>query len=271
VSQVDVEEQAPGRERASEVAWSPAPVIKRRAGRRDRTGMLVAITLAGVAVATIKPWGIGAPAATDAAVPAVAGPSDVVHPVISAAPPPTPAPVIADPNAMTCLTHQVEQVLTLERWPDREIKSWSQASGGVVTVSSSHVVGVGVCPGIGPAVADPPNADAGRNPLLWGAAVVTDVRRLDGAKPMDLGRPARITEQADYVAAGVLYGAPIPDVTIRAPAKPSPPGPAWRQGATGDLPAWPAGRYEIRYFFPGDPDTAARSLLLEISTPLNDR
>lgn len=269
MSQVDVEDRGPGAEQAGEVAWSPAPVLRRRAGRRDRTAILVAVTLVAVAIAAIKPWGVAAPPPTPPAV-GVVGPSAVVGPRLSAAPQPTPGPVIADRNAMTCLTHQVEQVLTLERWPDREIKSWSQASGGVVTISSSHVVGLGVCPGIGPAVADPPNADALRDPLAWAGAILTDVRQLDG-KARDLGRPARITEQTDYVAAGVLYGAPIPDVPVRATPKASPAGPAWRQDPSGDLPAWPPGRYEIRYFFPGDPASALRSFILEISTPLNDQ
>lgn len=170
---------------------------------------------------------------------------------------------------MTCLTHQVEQVMTLERWPDREIKSWSQSDGVAVKISSSHVVGIGVCPGIGPVPSTSAAPEAPRDPETWGGAVLTDVRRLDG-DAQDLGKPRRITEQTDYVAAGVLYGPPVPTLTRQGGAQASPAGPASLQAGIEALESWPAGRYEISYFFPGDPATIARTVVLEITTPLHD-
>src|SRR4051812_16289187 len=138
VSPVDVEERASSIEDAGEAAWSPQAVLKGRGNRRDRTSLALALVIGAVAVAIVKPWAIGGPRATAGA---GAGTSAAVGP--STAPQPTAGPVIADPNAMACLTHQVEQVLTLERWPDREIKSWSQDDGPMsLTISSSHLVGI---------------------------------------------------------------------------------------------------------------------------------
>jgi hypothetical protein len=170
--------------------------------------------------------------------------------------------VISDRNAMSCLVHQAEQLLSLERWPDREVKSWSQPDGGIVGISSSHVVGIGICPGIGPVPSSQPAAEASRDPLAWSAAVITDVQALVGSAVEELGRPPRITVQADYVAAGVLYGAPV-DPSASAG------GPAWRQSPDGALQPWPAGRYRITYVFPGDPQQVTRTVVVEITTPRN--
>ena len=277
-SQVDVEERGqrtltPEHDHAGEATWTPSPVLRGRRARRDRTGTLVALTLVAIAVAAVKPWGLGAPLPS---VPPPTVDTGLVLPPPSSAPQPTPGPVIADRNAMTCLTHQVEQVLTLERWPDREIKSWSQPESGVVTISSSHVVGIGVCPGIGPVLSSSGASEPPRDPEAWGGAVLTDVRLLDGGDDQDLGRPPRITQQADYVAAGVLYGPPVPVVTrhegvqTSSPGPQSSAGPAWRQVLTASLQPWPAGRYAISYFFPGDPETVVRTVIVQIVAPLHD-
>ena len=106
--QVDVEDRGPARgvtgDQAGEAAWSPTPVLRTRRSRRDRTGLLIAIALVGIAVAAIKPWGAAMPAPSAAA---AVEPSAVVAPPASSAPQPTAGPVIADRNAMACLTHQV--------------------------------------------------------------------------------------------------------------------------------------------------------------------
>jgi hypothetical protein len=232
-------------------------VLKGARNRRDRTSIAVAIVVGAVAIAAIKPWGIAAPDATGSVAEA---PTAVA--AGSIAPQPTSGPVIADRNAMTCLTHQVEQVLTLERWPDREIKSWSQANGPVtLTISSSHLVGIGVCPGNAPV---PLTAVPGpsRDPLGWGPAVLTAVD-LIGETTTYSGPPPQITVQTDYVAAGVLYGPPLlPDA--------SPAGPASAEGSARPLVTWPPGEYAIGYFFPGDPNRENRTIHIEITTPLND-
>lgn len=258
---VDVEERGSGPEQAGEVAWSPTPVLRRPPGRRDRTTTLLAIAVAAVALAVLKPWGAGfaAPTAPVAVLPSAAAGAESRQPVAL----PTPRPVIADRNAMTCLTHQVEQVLTLERWPDREIKSWSQPDGPMVTISSSHVVGIGVCPGIGPAGSALPVTSPSREPEVWSGADVTDVRLLEGDVSRDLGAPPQITVETDYVAAAVLFGAP-------APAGEASPRPSGGPQPSAPLAAWPAGRYELIYVFPGDPDRVRRTVIVEITTPLND-
>ena len=256
---VDVEDRGPGQDQPGEAAWRPEPVLKGQRNRRGRVGTVIAITAVAIAVAAIKPWGIGGPGAS----PSLTGaPPAVVAPQESTAAQPTPAPVIADRNAMTCLTHQVEQVLTLERWADREIKSWSQPDGPMVIISSSHVVGIGVCPGIGPA-ASAGAATASRDPIVWAGAVVTDVQVVKGSKVVDLAAPPQITVQTDYVGAGVLYGAPL-QVGLASPGPSAEPLPSLL------LPAWPAGRYKISYVFPGDPEHTTRTVVVQITTPLND-
>ena len=256
---VDVEERSDGSDGAGEASWKPAPVQRRKPGRRDRTQILIAVTIGAIALAVVKPWGLGVPLPS----PAAAAPTSAL-PAGSAAPVPTPGPVIADRNAMACLVHQAEQVLTLERWPDREVKSWSQPVDGVVTISSGHVVGVGICPGIGAVASTDATTAPWRDPLVWGAAVVTDIQAVDAAGHRDLGRPPTLTVQADYVAAGVLYGPPLDPKGVAASA------PAPRQSAGATPRPWPPGRYEIRYFFPGDPDKVARTVIVEITTPLHD-
>jgi hypothetical protein len=257
VSPIDTEERGSAPADGGEAAWSPEPVLKGPRNRRDRTSIAVALVIGAVAVAVLKPWGMGAPAASGAL---AAGPTAAILP--STAPQPTPGPVIADPNAMACLTHQVEQVLTLERWPDREIKSWSQADGPVgLAISSSHVVGIGVCPGTGPVAGTGAPAPS-RDPLAWSAAVVTGIE-VGGATPSYFGPPPQITVQADYVAAGVLYGPPpLPHA--------SPSGSAAAEGSATPLSAWRPGTYGIGYYFPGDPNRENRTITVEITTPLND-
>jgi hypothetical protein len=259
VPPVDVEERG-SEQQASEVAWIAQPVLKRRREHRDRTPMVVALVVGAVAIAVLKPWGLGAPAATSLEPPAATAP---VAPILAPAAVPTAEPVIADPNAMTCLTHQVEQVLTLERWPDREIKSWSQPTGPMLTLSSSHVVGIGLCPGTGPVPSGASGPEASRDPLAWGPAVITDVKRIDGGRTDDLGVPRLLTHETDYVAAGVLYGPP-PTAHVAPGASPR------SEGSLAPLTTWRAGRYRIDYTFPGDPDHWDRTVVVEILTPLNN-
>jgi len=229
------------------------------------------IAVAAIAAAIVKPWDVPAPppgiARATQAIP-VTAPPDVATP--------SHPPAIVDPNAMICLTHQSEQVLTLERWDDREIKSWSPPTGAAplgaggdgVTIASTHVVGIGVCPGVGspaglgsaPGPSEPP-----RDAVAWFAAVVTNVQALDPGGIRDLGEPPRITVESDYIAAGVLYGAPDPD---RAPATSTPPSPPVQAAPT--LPFWQPGRYGITYYFPGDPAQELRFVMVDIRRPMND-
>jgi hypothetical protein len=259
VPPVDVEEQGSG-EQPSEATWIAQPVLKGRPNHRDRTPMVVALVVGAVAIAALKPWSLGGPAATPPGPRLATGP---LAPILAPAAVPTPGPVIADRNAMTCLTHQVEQVLTLERWPDREIKSWSQPTGPMLTLSSSHVVGIGLCPGTGPVPSAPSGPEESRDPLAWGPAVVTDVQRIDGTKTDDLGTPPLLTQETDYVAAGVLYGPP-PTAHVAPGAS------AWSEGSLAPLTTWRAGRYLLDFVYPGDPDHRNRSVVIEIETPLNN-
>jgi len=264
----------PDRSKEREAAWSPKPVIKRGRTWRDRPSTLVVVAVGLIAIAILKPWSIGAPPSASpdgalASAQSLAGPS--AGSTASSQP-----VAIADPNAMLCLTHQTEQVLTLERWEDHEVKSWSPPTGaslgasdagGTLTIASSHVVGIGVCPGTGPADGTPslPNASPdARDPVAWSGAIVTGVQLLEAGGPRNLGAPPRITVQTDYVAAGVLYGAPLPPEGL------SSAGASERPTPSGVLPVWPPGRYMISYHYPGDPARISRSVVLEIRTPLHD-
>jgi hypothetical protein len=265
-------DEAPPPGEEGQASWSRAPVLKGTRTWRNQPSTLVFIATAAITIAIVKPWGVASPP------PAVPGATQAAHqgvPSSSGRAAPSPRPVIADPNAMICLTHQLEQVLTLERWDDREIKSWSPptgsspagAEGGGVTIASSHVVGIGVCPGIGAATdggSAPGPSGPARDPVAWLAAIVTDVRVLAPDGTHDLGAPPRITVESDYIAAGVLYGAPDPPVGTES-APPSPPG---APGAA--LRFWPSGRYVITYYFPGDPTREMRSVVVNIRRPLND-
>jgi hypothetical protein len=91
---------------------------------------------------------------------------------------------------------------------------------------------------------------------------VTDVHRLGSVTAENLGAPPLLTQETDYVAAGVLYGPPpMPAASAGAPAR--------SEGSAAPASAWPPGAYGIDYFFPGDPDHRARHVVVEIKTPLN--
>jgi hypothetical protein len=227
-----------------------------------------------LALAILKPWGGGPPASPSEASVTLAPPTGAPVPA------PTPAApdwAVTDSNAMTCLTHQSEQVLTLERWPDREIKSWFQATAAgaeipeglapAVIISSSRVVGIGVCPGTGPVDANPASPQASAGLELWAGAVVTSVRLLGPSGWAELGTPRRITVQTDYIAAGVLYGPP--ETFVAAPAATAPAA-TDGEGTAPALATWRPGRYAIGYYFPRDPGHAGRWVVVEIRAPLHE-
>jgi hypothetical protein len=256
---------------ADDLTWRMAPVIRADRQRRDPTATIVVVGVALLAIAILKPWAALQPAG--AAPPVASGRTSVVG---QPSTPPTtarPQPAIVDPNAMACLVHQAEQVMTLERWPDREIKSWSGAVGAgtrfpdaqtpAVPIASSHLIGIGICPGTGPTnVVPAPGATPDLiDPLAWAGARITDVELVAGGTSDDLGPVPAITVQTDYVAAGVLFGPPgSPGVR---------PGASPGSGAATELPAWPPGRYALRYEYPGDPDHRIRWVVVDIKLPLN--
>lgn len=232
--------------------------------------VLVALAAAFLLLALLKPWSF----LEDGAAGQSPGPSSIPSgsaPAIAMrSPEATPSPV-PDPNAMDCLSDQMEQVVILERWPGNEVRSWIATSKVAargplddrlvaIPIFSSHVVGLGVC-------------SSGAGGVSGVTARVVDVRSItessDGPVSVSLGIPDPITRGVGGADAAMLYGAPgtvPPKASVgRAPVD----GRTDRTG-TPSLPrsrapsTWPTGSYAIAFSFPSDGAGVVRWLRIDL-------
>ncbi len=246
------------------------------AGGPRRASILAASIVVALALAVLKPWSLvqtGPGTGAGSAVPLRATPTG--SPGSASAGPSAPP---GDPSAMACLADETEQVLTVERSADREVRSWIAvpelaATGPLdprlvpVTIFSSHVVGVGVCAARTAAGASPPPGAAG--PGAGSGATIVDVEAITivagVAVATDLGPPQPLAGALNSTDPAPLYGPPAGGVgpsPSGAPASgaPGPPSPSPQEAA------WRAGSYAIAFRFPFDADTVVRWLRIDLVT-----
>ncbi len=256
-----------------------APVASGAAEPRRRASILAAAIVVALALAVVKPWSLGqaGPGANGSAIPLRATPTG--SPGIASVSPTTPA---GDPNAMACLAGEAEQVLTVERSADREVRSWIAVPGLAatgpldprlvpLTIFSSHVVGLGVCaarPGTGASpVSEAPTAGSESGATLVDVRSITLVAGV--ATATDLGPPQLLPDALNGQDPALLYGPPSvggPAATAsattqasRATGSPSPP------ASSGEA-AWRAGWYAIAFRFASDDASVLRWLRIDLAT-----
>lgn len=236
--------------------------------RRRGPSILVGVVGILVLVALVKPWsfggsnGAGGGSSRASGRPAAdaSGLEDVA--VGSSSSPATP-----DLDAIACFSSETEQLVLLERWPGDEVRSWIAVATGTatgpmdpaiptMTIHSSHLVGIGLCP------PRPPNS-----PQL-GAALMHDIQIVmtpaTNPRAVDLGIWPPLTEVPTDGEWAVLYGPPpSPPPTGDSP---SPEGSAAGPPPSGAaLPAtWPIGTYVLAFGVPHDPTSQIRWLRIEI-------
>ncbi len=267
------------------------PDVVRVESRFERPGRAPSFVVATIAafllIAILKPWSFGDEAGGGPRVPSSASASVglAIDAVPSRRTTPTPAPTppgIDDPNAMTCMPDDTEQIVIMERSAGREVRSWIAsrdvaASGPLdprlvpTVVFSSHVVGLGVCA--------PRTAAAAGQP----AARLLEIQSIDvtgvGARATELRLPAPITLQPSDVDAAVLYG--VPGSRANAPAAPQPserlldqpvgeatssrqPSSAGEPSPAAAETAWPTGAYAIAFRFASDDPNLVRWLRVDL-------
>ncbi|HEY8868860.1 MAG TPA: hypothetical protein VIM30_05675 [Candidatus Limnocylindrales bacterium] len=179
---------------------------------RNRTpAVLVAVLVACIALAVVKPWSADHDASSGAG---GALPSGVDTSRAS----PSASPRPPDPNVMSCMSSEGGRVLTLVRWPGHEVRTWQSPGPAIgkdpldpslvpLQILSSHVIGIGVC-------AFRPNpADS-----VAAAADAYDVVAILGdALPVahELGPPVAVTQEGTIPRAGVPVWAPRLDRSRR--------------------------------------------------------
>jgi len=245
-------------------------IIRVPSPRRQGPSVVLVLAAALVALAILKPWGIGAssgpPTTTRSSLPASA----------SAGPPSTPIAEVAvpDPNAMACMSSEGDRLLALLRAPGLEVRTWltlnpsnlaDPADPSVVPLRlpTSHVIGLGVCA-----------RRTVQESSVASAAEIVDVVLVTTPGPValtDLGAPVVITRQPGPPSLGVLYGPPAGLVSARSPAAvtarpPSNPGPGAPDPSAGaeSWPIWPAGSYALAFRYPADPPSVVRWVRLDI-------
>ena len=165
---------------------------------------------------------------------------------------------------MACLSGETEQLVTIERWPGHEVRSWDAISGELalgpldgrlqpVAIFSSHVVGLGICARLVNGATPAP------------AARLLDVLAITGTtashrSAIDLGLPGRLTDQGDDPAAASLYGPPA--AILPAGASPDRLTPA--PFPTPDGSTWSTGSYAIAYAYASDGPHVTRWLRLDV-------
>jgi len=202
-------------------------------------------------VALVKPWALWSTAPGDNGAGATR-PGAASQLSASATPPASPTPLPLDPYAMDCLSGDTEQTVTLERWPDKQVRTWVATDGALATgpldarmprivIHSSHVIGLGVC--ASRALAGP----------VGPAARVRDIQSITGtgaaAKALEIGAPDPITRDIGTADGAVLYGGIIPQTSFDEPAP---------------LLPWPPGSYAIAFTFPMDPGQEVHWLRVDI-------
>jgi hypothetical protein len=165
---------------------------------------------------------------------------------------------------MDCGATAAQQLVTLERRPGNEIRSWAVistdlASGPLdpaiarVAVYSSHIVGLGIC---APKSFGGPSSEVGSSieaiwPINTGGPVVTVGRS---------GTAPRLTVDDSGPGTAVLYGPPIfPGPT----AEPVSKGPEASTPPDAAV-VWPFGSYAVAFVFPADPTQQRRWLRIDI-------
>lgn len=248
-----------------------APIAERvSTGPSRGTGPLVAVLVALVLVAIVKPW--------DLFVGASGGGLEYLVPVTRATSPAASSPAhesarstaspraALDPNATSCMSASGERLVTLIRTPEQDVRSWQllgAAEGhdalqpGLVPVQipSVHVVGLGLC-------ADQP--DQGSDARA--AAEILDVILVDPANGgiEDLGRPP-IVSDGNQPDDAVLYGPPAPlrigpTGTFLAPAATD--GVVFGPGPR--LASWATGSYGAAFRYADDPAGLVRWIRFDV-------
>lgn len=263
-----------------------APVASPAAGPRRASILATAIVVA-LALAVVKPWSLGqagpGAGASGIAIPLRATPTG--SPGIASA---TPSAPPGDPSAMACLAGEAEQVLTVERSADREVRSWIvvpelAATGPLdprlvpLTIFSSHVVGVGVCAARTGAGVSPTPGTAG--PGAGSGATIVDVESISivagVAVAADRGPPQMLAGALNSTDPAPLYGPPVGVAPSPGePASPSAHATATTRATGGtDSPtpssgamAWRAGSYALEFRFPFEDRTVVRWLRIDLVT-----
>lgn len=264
------------------------PVVAPAGGPR-RASILAASVVVALALAVLKPWSLvqtgPGTGAGGSAIPLRATPT--ASPGSASASPSAPP---GDPNAMACLAGETEQVLTVERSADREVRSWIAVPGLAatgpldprlvpLTIFSSHVVAVGVCAARTAAGVPPTPGAAG--PGAGSGATIVDVQSITVvagvAVAADLGPPQLLAGALNSTDPAPLYGPPPAGVaaatgsdavataratseTPRAAGATESPSPSPRDAT------WRAGSYAIAFRFPSDDGTLLRWLRIDLVT-----
>lgn len=220
--------------------------------------VVISAILVAVVLAIAKPWSFGQPGppGTQSSSRPAGTPVSVASP-----PPPTPAQQV-DPNGMSCLSGDVEQVVAFDRVARDEVRSWIAVEDAPVTgpldqrlaritIHSSHVVGLGIC---GRFIAD------GLPVAARLLAIVPLATTPDGPSVTKLVVPQPITLSVGGPDAAVLYGPP-PD-TIASPLLAQ----ASDGPSDGDLgfATWPMGQYALAFRFPSDRPNVVRWLGIDL-------
>jgi hypothetical protein len=259
------------------------------AGGPRRASILASSIVVALALAVLKPWSLvqtgPGTGASGSAVPLWATPTGSPG---SASTSPSAPP--GDPNAMACLADETEQVLTVERSADREVRSWIAApelaaTGPLdprlvpLTVFSSHVVGIGVCAARTAAGVSPTPGAGG--PGAGSGATILDVESITivsgVAVAADLGPPQLLAGALNSTDPAPLYGPPptgVPAATSSHAGAPSAHASVTTratdvQDSASPTPgeaAWRAGSYAIAFRFPFDAGTVVRWLRIDLVT-----
>ncbi len=225
---------------------------------------LVATVAVFFLLAIGKPWsfvgGGSAPGRPDIASHA---PASTNVPTVATASPA--APAVRKTNAMACLSGETEQLVTIERWPGHEVRSWDAMSGQSalgpldsrlhpVAIFSSHVVGLGICARL---VGGTEPAPAAR--LLDVQAITGTIG--GGRTAIDLGIPDPMIEQDEDAGSARLYGPPATVTPGGAPPEHVTSAPS----RTPDWSAWPTGSYALAYAYSTDGPQVRRWLRLDLT------
>ena len=264
-----------------------APVAASAGGPR-RASILAAAVVVALALAVVKPWSLGqagpGAGANGSAVPSRATPTS--SPGSASASPSAPS---GDPNAMACLADETEQVLTVERSADREVRSWIAvpelaATGPLdprlvpLTIFSSHVVGIGICAARTAAGVSPMPGAVG--PGAGSGATIVDVESITVVSGVpaatDLGPPQLLAGALNSTDPALLYGPPpggaassprgSPSASARAAATPRATDAIDSPSPSPGEVAWRAGSYAIAFRFPFDDGTVVRWLRIDLVT-----
>ncbi len=257
---------------------STAVHVKYRLNRHREPRIVAALLVTFLVLAIVKPWSLdsGAPAGSIAETPIPSSVASAGASLAGATGTPTPTQGITDPDRMDCLADALEQLVLLERWPEREVRTWvavtdlaaatdpSDPRLRPVVVFSSHVVGLGIC---APLALVGPDGPAARILDVAAVGAAGDARSI-----VVIGPVSPITEPSGETGLAVLYGAPRGWRGIRpTPGTTRAPSPATSRATSGHGPgsagataAWPTGSYVITFRFATDGPDVTRLLRIDL-------